>query len=80
MRVERVPADVLVPDGNYIGRQSGYQVAHEVDRKAIIWETDVGVRGSCPVQFRVWGGKIIHSSIEQIGDCDGQPLLHGIGA
>ena len=78
MRVERVPTDVIVPNGSYTGRQSGYQVAHCVDGKMIIWVTDPGIRGSCPVQFRVCGGKIVHSSIEQIGYCDGQPLLHGI--
>lgn len=76
--VERLPATVEVPDGTYIGRWCGDQVAHQHDGQAIVWETEIGVRGSCPVRFVVQDGKLVGRSIEQIGVCDGQPLLHGI--
>lgn len=77
-RVKRVPTSVVVPDGTYIGRWCGDQVAHQYDGQAIIWETEIGVRGSCPVRFVVQDCKIVERSIEQIGVCDGQPLLYGM--
>ena len=79
-RIERVPTNVVVQDGAYVGRWCGGQVAHEYEGQAIVWDTEIAVRGSCEVRFVVQDGKIIEGSIEQIAACDGQPLLYGIGS
>ena len=68
-----------IPDGKYTGRQSGFDVAATVNGKAVIWETDVAAKGNCAVEFRIAGGKLVHSSIVEVSDYDDLPLLYGIG-
>lgn len=79
-RVERAPTSIVVPDGQYLGRWAGDQVAHEVGGEAIVWEADVSLAESCPVRFDIQDGKLVSRSIEQIGICDGKHLLNGISS
>ena len=53
----RFLTEAIIPDGEYTGGWSGYELEFEYDGKTVIQTTKRGVRGvNIPVSFRYKGG------------------------
>lgn len=77
----REPVDV--PDGVYVGRQSGYRLSWEFGGREVDVITSIGIRGmNVPTRFALKDGKVLQESIERIdrsepdGETIGERLDH----
>ena len=62
---------VTVPDGQYIGKQSGYVLSWMHEGREVDVHLSVGVRGiRVPMRFIVKDNKVVESSVEPIDRAD----------
>lgn len=65
-----IPVDV--PDGEYEGRWSAYDLVFEYDGREVHQATSLGVRGiNIPTRFRIKDGKLDESSMKTLGPSQG---------
>lgn len=58
---------VILPDGEYHGKWSGYTIDIEYPGQAVKVRTRDGVRGmNCPVKFTISAGLLVDDSIERL--------------
>lgn len=62
-------SETTVPDGEYAGKWSGYELKFEAQGRKVLVRTKQGVRGiDIPVHFFVIGGRVNDKSIRVDGE------------